>query len=60
MGILHDAPANCLPLSKFTELYEKRYLTQHPVSSLLVETLETVKLKLHKLYSCLIRAFLNV
>ncbi|KAK0155151.1 Meiosis regulator and mRNA stability factor 1 [Merluccius polli] len=25
MGILHDAPANCLPLSKFTELYEKRY-----------------------------------
>ncbi|KAG7277297.1 hypothetical protein CRUP_036966, partial [Coryphaenoides rupestris] len=25
IGILHDAPANCLPLAKFTELYEKRY-----------------------------------
>ncbi|XP_041789108.1 meiosis regulator and mRNA stability factor 1 isoform X2 [Chelmon rostratus] len=25
ISILHDAPANCLPLFKFTEIYEKKY-----------------------------------
>ncbi|XP_076001664.1 meiosis regulator and mRNA stability factor 1 isoform X2 [Genypterus blacodes] len=25
IAILHDAPANCLPLFKFTEIYEKKY-----------------------------------
>ncbi|CAL8330136.1 unnamed protein product [Lota lota] len=34
IGILHDAPANCLPLSKFTELYEKRYSRKLAVGDL--------------------------
>ncbi|XP_030206425.1 meiosis regulator and mRNA stability factor 1, partial [Gadus morhua] len=34
VGILHDAPANCLPLSKFTELYEKRFSRRLAVGDL--------------------------
>lgn len=32
--ILQDAPANCLPLFKFTEIYEKKYSRKLPVGDL--------------------------
>ncbi|CAL8358862.1 unnamed protein product [Boreogadus saida] len=34
VGILHDAPANCLPLAKVTELYEKRFSRRLAVGDL--------------------------
>ncbi|KAJ3614821.1 hypothetical protein NHX12_018391 [Muraenolepis orangiensis] len=34
IGILYDAPASCLPLSKFKELYEKRYSRKLAVGEL--------------------------
>eukprot|EP00066_Takifugu_rubripes_P022057 XP_011611323.1 PREDICTED: meiosis arrest female protein 1 isoform X2 [Takifugu rubripes] len=34
VGILHEAPAYCLPLMKFTEIYEKRYSRKLVVADL--------------------------